>query len=203
MSDHDLLRDLYVAAARPLYVSVETERYIHALAQTKDGTVREARMDVVGRTAMTGTTLLDFRLSIPPADAAARNGLMQHEEQKHARYPTFIRTERRTNERKEPGIEKTSELIAQALPSVQAHDQKRRPLVSRPEPKYDQGRPRKHAKRTWKHPGAAGQDDPGAERRLRFQGSQSVRRYHPPGTERKTKPAWPLPCTTAARSPGS
>ena len=45
-------------------------------------------MDVVGRTAVTGTTLLDFRLSIPPADA--RNGLLQHEEQKHARYPTHV-----------------------------------------------------------------------------------------------------------------
>ena len=48
--DHDLLRDLYVAAARPLYASLDTERYLHQLARPRDDcSIQEARMDVIGR----------------------------------------------------------------------------------------------------------------------------------------------------------
>ena len=103
LGDHDMLRDLYVAAARPLYTSVRTEQYIHALVKPKpDGSMQEARMDVVARSAVSGTTLIDFRLSIPPRTAS--EGLLRHEELKYARYPVHVDGTRVTNAIFLPGV---------------------------------------------------------------------------------------------------
>ena len=64
IGDRDLLRDMYATVARPLYVSLDAERYIHELAQVNDdGEWREARMDLVGRTAATGTRAFRLRPS--------------------------------------------------------------------------------------------------------------------------------------------
>ena len=101
--DHDLLRDLYVAAARPLYASLDTEKYLHQLARPRDdGSMQEARMDVISRSAHAGTTLIDFRLSIPPADM--QNTLLKHEERKHSRYPLHNNGARVCNAMFIPGI---------------------------------------------------------------------------------------------------
>lgn len=103
LGDHDMLRDLYVAAARPLYTSVRTEQYIHALVKAKpDGSMQEARMDVVARSALSGTTLIDFRVSIPPRTAS--DGLLRHEEMKYARYPVHVHGARVTNATFLPGV---------------------------------------------------------------------------------------------------
>ena len=87
----------------PANVTAGGEQYIHALVQAKpDGSMQEARMDVVARSAVSGTTLIDFRLSIPPRTGS--EGLLRHEELKYARYPVHVDGARITNAIFLPGV---------------------------------------------------------------------------------------------------